>query len=64
MGLDRASRLAESLLESNVDLDAFEVDVWSIDETKPVATALRRLGCRVEIDPFKPRLTVTRPIGT
>jgi hypothetical protein len=58
---NRARKLAESLLASADELDPFEVDVWSTEEGQEVADELTRLGCQVEIDRFKPRLTVTRP---
>lgn len=61
MGADRALKLAESLLESDLTSENFEVEVLTRDESTAVAEALRDLGCGVEIDPFKPRFTVTRP---
>lgn len=61
MRFDRARKLAEFLLMSNADENAFEVDIWSAADTRVVARALESLGCKVDRDPFKYRLTVTRP---
>jgi hypothetical protein len=59
MKFDRARQMAEFLLMANTDEKAFEVDIWSADDTKVVASALESLGCKVDRDPFKYRLIVT-----
>ena len=57
-------RLALKLLETNCELEEFDVDFMDADTSKRVAIELERLGCRVEQFPHKSKIHVVCPEPT
>ena len=57
-------RLATTLLDANEHLRQFEVELGDRLTSEAVADELDARGCRVDRDPFKSLLVVTRPDST
>ncbi len=54
-------RLALKLLETNCDLEEFDVDFMDAETSKRVGVELELLGCRVEQFPHKSKIHVVCP---
>lgn len=58
----QAKRLASNVLQGTKE-SSFNVDFMDDEETRAIARAFKKLGCKVERDPYRFRLTVTRREG-
>lgn len=56
-----ADRFAEQLLKDNLELEEFQVSLVGYDEYPKIIERLEGLGCKVEVDTTRGRLTVFCP---
>ena len=58
------TRLAKHIFDTNRHLAQFEVELGDKQTSAEVSKELMLLGCTVEHDPFRPKLTVRCPADT
>jgi hypothetical protein len=55
------SKIAKHLLESNCELESFDVDFLDFNVTEEVVEELQKLGCEVERKPHRTKLHIICP---